>query len=251
VVARVGGEEVLVTLVARRDPGGDFASLLRQLREKVPALCSLQLNVNTRKSPVVLGPRSRVLWGKGFLDERFMGLSFRLSPGSFFQVNPAQAEVLYSRVLSFLGRPGAPVVDAYCGVGALSLLLAARGHEVAGIEVSFEAVADARAAAQDNRLEAGFHQGKVERVLPRLLATGFRPAAVVLDPPRRGCEAEVLSALAASRIGRIAYLSCHPGTLARDLTRLLAHGYRLETIEGVDMFPQTAHLEVFAGLVRG
>jgi 23S rRNA (uracil1939-C5)-methyltransferase len=180
-----------------------------------------------------------------------LGLRLPLSLPSFFQVNSRQAPVLFQRALAFLGGAGGPVVDAYAGVGALALALAARGCESYAIEVEEQAVADARAAAAHNRI-SGVHvlAGKVEEELPRLLRQGLRPAGVVLDPPRRGCGPAVIEALLRSPVPRVAYLSCHPGTLARDLKALLQGGFRPTQLEAVDMFPHTAHLEVFAGLER-
>jgi 23S rRNA (uracil1939-C5)-methyltransferase len=137
------------------------------------------------------------------------------------------------------------VVDAYCGVGVLGLILARHGHQPIGIEMNPAAVADARQAMRRNRITgASVHQGRVEQVLPRLVAGGLKPSAIVLDPPRKGCAKEVLQAVADSKAPRIAYVSCHPGTLARDLVRLRQHGYMPTSIEAVDMFPQTSHLEV-------
>ncbi len=256
VVARVGtaSGQVLVTLVGRHPLRADFRGLARELRAAVPGTVGLALNLQPAASNVILGRRSLTLWGQPFVEEALCGLRFRLSVGSFFQVNTAQAERLFERVQAFLGGAGGcarPVVDAYSGVGVLAQVLGQAGFPVVGIELLPQAVADARASARAQGLGGlEFHEGRVEAVLPRLIARGLRPEAVVLDPPRKGCAPEVLEALARSRVPRVAYVSCHPGTLARDLAELHARGYRLHTLEAVDMFPQTAHLETFAGLVR-
>ncbi len=257
--------QVLVTLVGAGERGGGHGDLVRLLRKRVRGVCGLVFNDNPAASNVILGRRNRVLWGRGWIEERLSGLRFRLGVGSFFQVNTPQAGVLFDQVRSFCaqtdrtdrtdGTDGidgidGPLVDAYCGVGVLALLLAAEGHEVIGIEMLGSAVADARRAAGDNGLKAVFNHGRVEAVLPRLVEQGLRPAAVVLNPPRKGCDPEVLRAVAASGCSRVAYISCHPGTLARDLARLFEHGFGIERLSAVDMFPQTAHLETFAGLVR-
>jgi 23S rRNA (uracil-5-)-methyltransferase RumA len=241
--------ESLVTLVASSDRSGKCNELAQQLRKTIPGVAGLLLNINSRVTPIVLLDRHRLLWGRDWIEERLLGVRFRLSAGSFFQVNTEQARMLFEKVHTFIGRPMGLVVDAYCGVGVLALTLAACGHEVVGIEINAQAIADARQNAEKNHLQsAGFYHGAVEETLPKLLRRGLRPVAVVLDPPRKGCDPQVLEALIKSKTAKIAYVSCHPGTLARDLGILRNGGYRLTLIEGVDMFPQTCHLEVLAGL---
>ena len=250
VVVRAGGE-VLVVLVGRRDRNLPVGDLLSRLRQEIPDLAGAVLNINPARTNVILGGRNRVLWGRDHLEEMFMSLKLKLSVGSFFQVNTAQAQVLFGKVREFLGRPRGPVVDAYCGVGVLATMLSREGHETVGIDSAAPAIEDAKAIAANNRVQnAEFHRGRSETLLPRLISRGLRPQAVILDPPRKGCAPEVVDAVAASNADRIAYISCHPGTLSRDLKRFVELGYNLDTIEGVDMFPQTSHLEVLAGLVR-
>lgn len=240
---------VLVSLVAAAERGGGYGELVRLLRTRAEGVGGLVLNVNPAATNVILGQRNRCLWGRDWIEERLDGLRFRLSTGSFFQVHTAQAAVLFDRVRDFAAGASGPVVDGYCGVGVLAALLAADGREVIGIESAAAAVADARRSAERNRLALRLEPGQVERVLPGLVAAGLRPGVLLLDPPRKGCAPEVLDAAAASGCERIGYVSCHPGTLARDLARLFERGYRLERLEAVDMFPQTVHLETFAGLV--
>jgi 23S rRNA (uracil1939-C5)-methyltransferase len=251
VVVRAGEREVLVALVGRQELGGGLGDLVRRLRRRVPAVTGLVMNVQPARSNVILGKTSRSVWGRSWIEETLSGVRLKLSVGSFFQVNTAQARNLFSRVVDFTGGPSGTVVDAYCGVGALSLLLVRAGHRVIGIESDAGTVRDARENVVLNAMEGvEFHPGQVERVLPRLVSGGLRPRAVILDPPRKGCAPEVLEAVASAGTPRIGYVSCHPGTLARDLKKLFELGYRVERLEGVDMFPQTAHLEVFAGLVK-
>lgn len=253
VVARVapGTGEVLVALVGREDRRLPLGDLVHRLRLRLPGVVGVVLNLNPARTNVILGRGNRVLWGRDWVEERFMSLRLRLSLGSFFQVNTAQAQALFGKVREFIGAPQGPVVDAYCGVGVLATLLAREGHPAVGIDSSAQAVADAGAIAAYNRVEtAAFHCGRTETLLPSLLSGGLRPRAVILDPPRKGCAPGVIEAVAASGAAKIACISCHPGTLSRDLKRFVELGYRLEKIEGIDMFPQTSHLEVFCGLVR-
>jgi 23S rRNA (uracil1939-C5)-methyltransferase len=241
--------DILVSLVGKSDRAGGYGSLLRLLRTRCQ-ISGLSLNINQAVTNVILGGRDRMLWGRPWIVERIAGLNFRLSTHSFFQVNTRQAEVLFAKVREFFSESEGLLVDAYCGVGVLASILAAEGHCVMGIEMVHEAIKDARLSAADNGLNVDFHVGRVEKVLPRLVEDGLTPAGVILDPPRKGCDMEVLMAVAQSGCQRIAYVSCHPGSLARDLARLRELGYVLVHLEAVDMFPQTSHLETFAGLVR-
>jgi 23S rRNA (uracil1939-C5)-methyltransferase len=241
---------VLVSLVGASERSAGLGDLVRRLRRRLPQAAGLALNINPEETNVILGDHTQQVWGQGFVEEVLGDLRFRLSTGTFFQVHTAQARALFDKVVSFLAGAAGPVVDAYCGVGVLAQLLAAAGAEVIGIEIAAQAVDDARLSAERNRVPVTVHRGRVERVLPKLVAEGLAPVAAVLDPPRKGADPAVLQALAESGCGRIAYVSCHPGSLARDLKQLIGLGFRLQALEAVDMFPQTAHLETFAGLVR-
>ncbi len=249
--AATGGEQLLVTLVAReprRVPTGD---LLRRLRRRLPGLAGLVCNLQPARSNVIFGARYLVWWGEPFLPETFCQLKLRLSPVSFFQVNAEVAGEMFRRALEFVAGAGGPVVDAFCGAGIGALLAARRGLQAVGIDSDRLAIESARQAARDNRLDgAAFQVGRAERVLPQLLSRDLRPRAFILDPPRSGCAAEVIQAVADGPACRVAYLSCHPGTLARDLRGLADAGFRLADLCALDMFPQTAHLETLALLER-
>jgi len=244
-----GTGELQLCLVVRDGRRVAHRDLLRRLRRRVPFLSGLVVNVNPAPTNVIFGRESKVLWGQPRLREDFCGLKLELGPQTFFQVNAQQAQRVFSMVTKFMEPLDGALVDAYCGAGVLAMLLAREGHTVIGMESNREAVEDARRAVKDNRIDGvEIIHGRVEKELPRLGGAKPSPCGVVLDPPRKGCAPEVLEALAAGGVSRVAYMSCHPGTLARDLSRLFELGYRLERLEAVDMFPQTAHLEVFAGL---
>jgi 23S rRNA (uracil1939-C5)-methyltransferase len=189
--------------------------------------------------------RTRTLYGRGYITDRLGDLVFRISAASFYQVNPVQTRALYEKVREYAGLTGMEnVVDAYCGVGTIALFLARQAREVLGVEVSPRAVADARQNARLNNLNnVSFVRGAVEKLLPRLFDRGDGPDVLVLDPPRRGCRRSVLEALARYPVPRVVYVSCDPGTLARDLGFLAGHGYRVVEVQPVDMFPQTYHVE--------
>lgn len=198
------------------------------------------------------GGKYHTLAGKDYITDELDGLQFRISPPSFYQVNPEQTAVLYRQTLEYCVLQGVEeVADAYCGVGTITLYLARHAKEVRGYEVVPRAVEDARANAALNGIEnARFYAGAVEKVLPGQVAAGYRPEVVVLDPPRAGCRPEVLEAVAASGARRVVYVSCDPATLARDMARLTALGFGMVEVQPVDMFPHTAHVECVALVER-
>ena len=189
--------------------------------------------------------------GQSYLEEVFLGLRLRIQPTTFFQVNTAQAEALVQTVLTQLNlRGNETVIDAYCGIGTLSLPLARQAARCIGIESQAESVAQARQNAALNGLQnTDFFVGTVETVLPDISARQPNPVdVVVLDPPRKGCDRTVLNTLTEVKPKRIVYMSCNPATLARDLKILCDHGYTLTRVQPADFFPQTAHIECVAFL---
>ena len=249
VMARVSRSgEVLFVLVVNGERVPQPELLVALLRRAVPTLTGAMLSVNTARTNVILGGRILPLWGRDYMIDELCGLRFRVSPLSFFQVNPAQTQRLYELALEFAALTGGEtVVDAYCGAGTISLLLARRAARVVGIEIVEAAVRDAQDnAARNGIANAEFIAGASEEALPRLVAQGLRPDVVVLDPPRRGCEEAVLRAAAQSAPARIVYVSCNPATLARDVRRLDGLGYRLAAARPVDMFPWTGEVETAA-----
>ncbi len=208
-------------------------------------------NVNPERTNTVLGKRSEPIWGAP-LTEDISGLAFYVSEQSFLQVNRDQAQKLYALALSALELTGGETVaDAYSGVGTIALSLAKRCKSVAGIEYVKEAVLDAQKnAARNNIANAEFYEGAVEAVLPELIKHQ-RFDAIVLDPPRKGCERAALDAVIESNAKKVVYVSCNPATLARDAKILCEGGYSLLKATPVDMFPQTAHVEAVMVLQRG
>jgi len=228
------------------------AALVRRLREAVPGLVSVAQCAAARPTNVIMDGPVRIVWGANVIRERIAGLELALSPRAFFQVNTRQAEKLYEHAVSLSGaEQGGLLLDAYCGIGAIGLLAARRGARVIGVESVEEAVRDAEANASRNGLtNIRFVCGKAEEVIPKLLESGEKPDAVVLDPPRKGCEAKLLEAIANAGIERVVYVSCNPATLARDLALMAEHGYAPGPVQPVDMFPHTAHVECVVGVER-
>lgn len=244
-------EQVLITLVTRTAHIPQREALVEALRAAIPSLVGITQSINPHRSNVILGDVNRTLWGADRLCERLFNLQLCYSAPSFFQVNPIQMEVLYRDALEYAQLKGDEhVVDAYCGIGSITLPLAQRAGRVTGIEVVEAAVRDARANAERNGIEnVEFLVGEAEVILPEWLEAGERPDVVVVDPPRRGCGTPLLEAIATVRPQRIVYVSCNPATLARDLSFLVAEGFEVEAVQPVDMFPQTAHVEAVAALV--
>ena len=240
--------EVMVVFVTNGDRFPDGMKLAHDLVGAFPEIKSVVQNINRSRDNVILGDSNSVLWGKDSITDKIGGLSFKISANSFFQVNPSQIQVLYSKAVDYAELTRKEVViDAYCGVGSLTLFLAKKAKMVYGVEVVAEAIANAKDNAKLNGVEnVEFTIGLIERVLPNLMKRNMVFDVVVVDPPRSGCEETVLKALAASRVKRIVYVSCNPSTLARDLKILDGLGYKTFEIQPVDMFPHTYHVECVA-----
>jgi 23S rRNA (uracil1939-C5)-methyltransferase len=251
-------------IVSRRSTSGDWLvclvstgalphaeKLVQRLRADVPSVSGIVESINRRFDNVIMGDKERVLFGNPRLDETLMGLEFSVSIQSFMQVNPVQTEVLYRLALDFAGLSGNEhVVDAYCGIGTMTLLFARHARFVDGIECVPAAIEDALINAELNGItNTAFHCGLAEQVLPRLLRES-KADVLLLDPPRKGCDSAVLSATIKAGIPKIVYVSCDPATLARDTAELCRNGYKLDRVEGVDMFGQTSHVETVALLTK-
>jgi 23S rRNA (uracil1939-C5)-methyltransferase len=244
--------EAMVNFVASAPNVEALGPIAKRLQDSVPETASVVLNVNSKKASVAVGTEEHGLLGGDTIVEQLGGLTFHISPNSFFQTNTVQAERLFAVVEAACALAGTEtVVDLYSGTGAISLLLARRCQRVYGIEVSAEAVADAVRNAQANAIaNCTFQSGEVRYVLPELLRQGVRADVVVADPPRAGFHPKALAALVDLAPARMVYVSCNPSTLARDIGDLVRRGYQLEWVQPVDMFPQTPHIEAVARLRR-
>ena len=245
--------QALACLVAngRRLPRED--ALVQAIRAACPETVGIVLNVNTRDTNVVLGDRYRTLWGEDTLTDVLCGLTFRLSVPSFYQVNRAQAERLYGKAVEFAGLTGRETaLDLYCGAGTITLALARRAARVIGAEIVPEAIENAVENARTNGVDnAEFFCGDAGAVAQRLAAQRLKPDVVVVDPPRKGLGEEVVPVIAAMGPGRVVYVSCDPGTLARDVRRFAEQGYQAVRAAAVDLFPRTRHVETVVLLSKG
>ncbi len=237
--------ELMIVLVTRKQQFPRGEEFVNRVRSRVPEVHSIWQNVNEERTPQVLGEQMVKLWGSDVIYETIGNVRYAISARSFFQVNPVQTKPLYETVLAYAALTGKEVViDAYCGIGTISLYLSRHARRVLGVELVPDAVADARANARLNGIaNADFVVGRAEAVLPAWRAEGIDADVIVVDPPRKGCDAALLEALVAMRPQRIVYVSCNPATLARDLAVLEAGGYRTVEVQPVDMFPHTTHVE--------
>lgn len=245
--------QVLVVLVTAADRLPGSRQFVAALRRAAPWVTTVVHNCNLRRTSAVLGRQVRVLYGPGQIEDTLCGLTFALSAGSFYQVNPAQTERLYDRALAYAELSGRPtVLDAYCGIGTIGLVAAKHGAgQVLGVEVNPDAVKDAIQNAKENEVKnAYFTCGDAGEFLEEAALQGERWDVVFMDPPRAGASREFLTALCACGPKRVVYISCDPETLSRDLGILQANHYQIEAIQPVDMFPHTQHIECVVRLTR-
>ena len=227
--------------------------LVQALRRAEPDLAGVVLSVNQEKTNVILGKTHRCLWGRDYLEDTLCGLTFRLSVPSFYQVNREQAEVLYGRALAFAGLTGREtVLDLYCGIGTITLVMARQAGRAIGAEVIPAAVEDAKANAARNEVtNAEFLCADAAQAAQTLADRGLRPDVICVDPPRKGLAPAVIDAIVQMAPQRLVYVSCDPATLARDVKRMEEQGYVLQRAEAVDLFPRTAHVETVVLLSKG
>ncbi len=252
IITRTNRKAQSMVTIAAADSAIPYKDELCSSVLALPGVISVCLTVNSRGDNVILGDSYQVLAGKPYLEDELCSLSYRLSPLSFFQVNPLQTEKLYQTAIRFAAlKPTDQVADVYCGAGTISLLAAQHAAHVTGIEIVPQAIRNAGENAKLNGIaNADFLCGAAEHVLPKLIEDGLRPDVILLDPPRKGADPAVLHAIATASPDRIVYVSCDPATLARDIKQLTADGYRLDKVQPVDMFSWTGHVESVVKLAR-
>ena len=243
--------QILVCLVCNGEKLPKVDALIARL-EKIPGFTTLVLSVNTKKGNAVLGDKFITLCGPGYIEDTLCGLNFRLSPRSFYQVNHHQAQRLYEAAISQAEiTKNDTVLDLYCGVGTITLAMAGAAGKVIGVEVIPQAVEDARDNAKRNGIEnAEFFCGDAGAAALELEKNGVKPDVVVVDPPRKGLNADTIAALHRMAPRRIVYVSCDPATLARDVALLKDRGYTLASATAADLFPRCSHVESIVCLRR-
>jgi len=244
--------EILVILVLASPILPSKNNFVKALLKEHPEITTVVLNVNNRGTSMVLGEKDYVIYGKGYIEDTLCGKTFRISPQSFYQVNPEQTEVLYNKAMEYAGLTGKEVVfDAYCGTGTIGLIASEHAKQVIGVEVNKAAVADARLNAKRNAVKnITFYEKDAGQFMVQMAEERTTVDVVFMDPPRSGSDEAFLSSLVKLAPKRVVYVSCNPETLARDLEYLKKHGYGMKKGVAVDMFPWTGHVETVCLLSR-
>ncbi|AMN34577.1 23S rRNA (uracil(1939)-C(5))-methyltransferase RlmD [Clostridium perfringens] len=244
--------EVMVVLVTNGEKLPHKEEFVDLMVKNIPGIKSVIQNINSKKTNVILGLESKTLWGEDTISDYIGDFRFNISPLSFFQVNPTQTEVLYGKALEYANLTGnEEVFDAYCGTGTITLFLSQKAKKVYGVEIIPQAIDNAWINAKENKVEnVEFFVGESEVVIPDLINNGVKADVVVVDPPRKGCDKKLLDAITNIDAKKIVYVSCDPSTLGRDLAILEENGYKTLEVQPVDMFPNTAHVENVAKLIK-
>ncbi|MBO3373920.1 23S rRNA (uracil(1939)-C(5))-methyltransferase RlmD [Clostridium perfringens] len=244
--------EVMIVLVTNGENLPHKEEFVDLMVKNIPGIKSVIQNINSKKTNVILGLESKTLWGEDTISDYIGDFRFNISPLSFFQVNPIQTEVLYGKALEYANLTGnEEVFDAYCGTGTITLFLSQKAKKVYGVEIIPQAIDNAWINAKENKVEnVEFFVGESEVVIPDLINKGVKADVVVVDPPRKGCDKKLLDAITNIDAKKIVYVSCDPSTLGRDLKVLEENGYKTLEVQPVDMFPNTAHIENVALLIK-
>jgi len=259
-------EQVMVVLVINGNSLPNQSNIIEEIAALSSNIKSICININKTKFNTIFGDKTKVIYGTDKIIDYIGDIRFGISARSFYQVNPVQTQILYSKALEYAGLTGnETVIDAYCGIGTITLFLAQKARKVYGVEIVPEAIEDARYNAELNGINnVEFAEAKAEEWIPQLYSKLAKqqidgddnsgnnnlPQVIVVDPPRKGCDQELLDTIIAMKPERVVYVSCNPSTLARDLRILVDGGYQVKEVQPVDMFPQTAHVECVCLLVN-
>lgn len=253
IMARFGKQtgELMVVIITRTADLPNKNELVEKIIARLPKVKSIVHNINSKRTNVILGEKTTVLWGNEVIYDYIGDVKFAISALSFYQVNPVQTKVLYDKALEYAELTGEEsVIDAYCGIGTISLFLAQKAKKVFGVEVVPEAIEDAKRNAELNSItNAEFAVGEAEAVIPKWYEEGNSADVLVVDPPRKGCDEALLQTIIDMKPKKVVYVSCNPATLARDLRILEDGGYKTLEVQPVDMFPQTTHVEVVSQMI--
>ena len=251
IYVRRGKDEAMAVLVAAFRPK-KIEGLADRLKNRFPRMVGLVLNMNSKSTNTILGDKQEIIWGRDYIFDSIGEIRYKINYRSFYQVNPYTTKKLYDKVKELCALTGdEEVFDLYCGTGTIGLYLASEAKKVTGIEIIPQAVENARENARINGIEnSEFHCGKAEELCPEMAKSGARADVVVLDPPRKGCERQLLEAAVEMNPRRIVYVSCNPSTMARDCAILRELGYTLTEATPFDQFPHTAHVECVAVMVK-
>jgi 23S rRNA (uracil1939-C5)-methyltransferase len=254
VLIRTGfkSNQVMVVLVLSSPIFPSKNNFIKALLKVHPEITTIVLNVNNRRTSMVLGEKEQVLYGKGFIEDTLCNKVFRISPKSFYQVNPVQTEVLYSKAIEFADLGGnETVIDAYCGIGTIGLIVSGHAKKVIGVELNRDAVRDAIINAKRNEIaNIYFYNEDAGEFMYKLSREKQKTDVVFLDPPRSGSTEQFLNSMCMLNPKKVVYISCNPVTLERDLIYLTGKGYEVNKAVPVDMFPGTEHVECVVLITR-
>ncbi len=244
--------QVMVVLVLSSPILPSKNNFVKALRKEHPEITTVILNVNDKQTSMVLGEKQTVLYGKGYIEDELCGCTFRISPKSFYQVNPVQTEILYNKAIELAELTGKEtVIDAYCGIGTIGLIASKHAKEVIGVELNSDAIRDAITNAKQNEIKnVIFYNKDAGEFMVEQAEQEKNIDVVFMDPPRAGSDEAFLSSVVKLAPKKVVYISCNPETLARDLEYLVARGYNPETAVPVDMFPWTGHVETIVKLEK-
>ena len=244
--------QVMVVLVLGSPILPSKNNFVKALRKLHPEITTVVVNVNDKQTSMVLGEKETVIYGKGYIEDTLCGCTFRISPKSFYQVNPVQTEILYNKAIAYAGLTGKEkVIDAYCGTGTIGLIAASQAKEVIGVELNRDAVKDAVINAKRNNIKnEQFYNADAGKFMVELSEQNKKVDVVFMDPPRAGSDEAFLSSVVKLAPKKVVYVSCNPETLARDLKYLTRHGYQAVECQPCDMFPFTKHVETVCLLSR-
>ena len=246
--------EVMLVLVTGTPVFPSKNNFVKAITKQFPEIKTVVQNINPYRTNLVLGDVQKVLYGKGYIEDILCGCKFRISPKSFYQINPVQTEVLYNKAIEFANLKGKEtVLDTYCGIGTIGIVAAKHGAGVIGVELNKDAVKDAVQNARANNLKnIRFYQGDAGEFMEAVAGESEKPDVVFMDPPRAGSDEKFLSSLIKMSPKTVVYISCNPETLARDLAYIDKNStYKIQKIQPVDMFPHTAHVETVVLLSKG
>ncbi len=244
--------QIMVVLVTSVIDFPKESQFVNALLSRHPEITTVVQNVNNKRTSLVLGEESRVLFGDGYIEEELCGFTFRISPKAFYQINPTQTEVLYNKAMEFAALQGTErVLDVYCGTGTIGIIASKNAKEVIGVELNKDAVKDAVTNAKLNGVQnIKFYEDDAGKFMVKAANSGERFDVVIMDPPRAGASLDFLKSLVILAPEKVVYISCNPETQARDLSYLTRKGYKVRRIQPVDMFPHTEHVETVALLSR-
>ncbi len=244
--------QIMVVLVLSSPIMPSKNNFVKALLKLHPEVSTVVVNVNDKNTNMVLGDKEQVIYGKGYIEDVLCGKTFRISPKSFYQVNPVQTEKLYGKALEYAQLTGKEIVlDAYCGTGTIGIIASDQAGQVIGVELNGDAVKDAKENAKRNNVKnIQFYQNDAGKFLVGMAEQGAKVDVVLMDPPRSGSDEAFLSSVVKMKPKKVVYISCNPETLARDLKYLTKNGYKVNRAVGCDMFPFTSHCESVVSLSR-